>query len=139
MDKVVVAGNHFRRVKVQGIQVRRLVYISKEEFRLLKVLRFKFLRRRWRFFEEQFKVGLSACTAQAGSVAKEQALQCATSKDIWQGKGITTSCFGSTNIIFTQNSLFYRWKRVEEYYKDLLDRDEDTKEKIRQVRELMYS
>jgi len=40
----------FRRVQAHGIHLRRLVYLSEEEFKFLKLLRFDFLKKARGFF-----------------------------------------------------------------------------------------
>ena len=43
-----------RRIQAYGIHLRRLVYLSKEEFKFLKFLRFCFLKKARKFFAPNF-------------------------------------------------------------------------------------
>jgi len=62
---MLIHQNLRRRVQAQGNHLRRLVYLTEEEFRFLKVLRFDFLKRAGYFFKKPPKVG---------SVAQKEAL-----------------------------------------------------------------
>lgn len=101
-------------VKEHGIHLSKLIYLSKEEFKFLRHLRFCFLKRARSFFKKQPK---------AESSAKKQALQRPTTKDLAQGNGKIYPCYEATPMHYTRDSLFWGWRRVKEYFRDLLDMD----------------
>jgi hypothetical protein len=106
----------FWRVQAQGIHLRRLVYLSDEEFKFLKLLRFDFLKRARRFFEKQ---------PEAGIVAKKQALGNSARDDLLPRIDNHTSCYEPTNMINTRDCLFWSWRRVKEYCRDFLVREDN--------------
>ncbi len=116
-----------RIVQAQGIHLKRLVYLTGEEFKFLRLLRKRFLKKISRFFPKQPK---------ADALAKKQALGCPRNEDLRPGIDNYTSCYEPTNIVNTRDSLFWRWRRVKEYYKEFLDMDGNDKEK--ELCALMY-
>ena len=109
-----------RRVQAHGIHLRRLVYLSKEEFKFLRLLRVDFLKRLHRFFEKQPK---------AISVTKKQPLLSPTCEDLKPRIDNHTPCYEPTNIMATRDCLFWAWRRVKEYYRDFLDLEDNSKAK----------
>jgi len=99
------------RVQAQGIHLRRLVYLTKEEFQFLRSLRERFLKRRRRFFEKPPRTRF---------VAKKQPLVCPTNNALLPGIDRCIPCYEPANIDVTRDSLFWRWRRVKEYYRDFL-------------------
>jgi hypothetical protein len=116
------------RVQAQGIHLRRLVYLSEEEFRFLRLLRERFLRKAGRFFEKQPK---------ARTVTKKQALGSPTRDDLLPKIDNHTSCYEPTNMINTRDCLFWSWRRVKEYCRDFLVREDNGE--AREVYALMHS
>jgi len=108
-----------RRVQAQGIHLERLVFLSREEFEFLKVLRVDFLKRVGYFGEKPPK---------GRKGYKKEALRGSTSEDLKSGRGNYTPCYEPTNILATRDSLYWSWRRVSEYYRDFLD-EEDGKRK----------
>jgi hypothetical protein len=103
-------------VQEQGTHLSKLIYLNKEEFNLLKVLRFDFLKRTRRFFENLPK---------SHFVTQKHRLECPVTQDLNQGNGNTCPDYEPTNILLTRNSLFWRWRRVKEYYRDFLDKEDN--------------
>ena len=119
-----------RRVQAHGIHLRRLVYLSEEEFKFLKLLRFDFLKKARGFFEKQPRTRF---------LTKKQPLECPVNKDLLPRIDNHVPCYEPTNIVNTRDSLFWGWRRVREFYRDyLLDMEQDDDGKERQVYELMY-
>jgi hypothetical protein len=119
-----------RRIQAHGIHLRRLVYLSKEEFKFLKLLRFNFLKKARRFFEKQPRTKF---------LTKKQPLGCPTNRDFLPRiDNNHISYYEPTNIVNTRDSLFWSWRRVKEFYRDYLDIEQESKKKERQVYELMY-
>ena len=118
-----------RRVQAQGIHLKRLVYLTEEEFKFLKLLRERFLKRTRRFFKK---------APRANSVAKKQALQCPTKEDLKPRIDNHTPCYEPTNIMATRDSEFWSWMRVKEYDRYIFQ-EENMETGIQQVRELIYS
>lgn len=114
----------------------RLIYLSEEEFKFLKFLRLEFLKRTGKLFVEL------PGTLQSGT--KEETLKCATRKDLRAGIGSYTPGYEPTDISATRDSLFWRWRRVSEYYRDLsesgsIELERDGANKKRRVYKLRYS
>ena len=119
-----------RRIQAHGIHLRRLVYLSEEEFKFLKLLRFDFLKKARRFFEKQPRTKF---------LTKKQPLECPTNRDLLPRiANHHISCYEPTNIVNTRDSLFWSWRRVREFYRDYLDIEQDDASKERQVYKLMY-
>jgi len=85
--------------------------LSSEDFKFLKVLRFKFLEKTAGFFKKPRK---------KKSAAKKQAITSPTTNDFTARIDNHTCCYEPTKIIATRNSLFWGWRRVKEYYRDFL-------------------
>ena len=116
------------RVQAHGIHLSRLLYLSEEEFKLLKVLRENFLKKVCGFFEKPPKTR---------AVTEEQPIAGSTSADFSSGIDSYTRCYEPTNILATRNSLFWRWRRVKEYCRDFLVPEENGEAK--EVAALLHS
>ena len=106
----------------------RLLYLSEEEFKFLKVLRENFLKKVRGFFEKPPKTR---------AVAEKQPIVNPKSADLLSGIDNHTRCYEPTNILATRNSLFWSWRRVEEYCRDFLVPEENGEAK--EVYALMHS
>ena len=103
------------RVKVEGIHpLKKLIYLNKEEFRLLRKLRKSFLKRARLFFKKAPK---------QDSSPREYRLKRFIRDDLRKNNDNTYPSYEATNISLTRDSLFWRWRRVKEYYKDFLGID----------------
>lgn len=118
----------FWRVQAHGIHLSRLLYLSEEEFKFLKVLRENFLKKARGFFEKPPKTR---------AVAEKQPTASPVSADLSSGIDNHTRCYEPTNILATRNCLFWSWRRVREYYRDFLVPEENGEAK--EVYALMYS
>jgi hypothetical protein len=117
------------RVKEQGIQVFKLIYLSNEEFKFLRHLRLCFLKSAGKFFKKHPNVA---------PVAQKQALQCPINNDLKPSRGNhRIISYESTSIHNAYDSLFWSWRRFKEYYRYLLHMDDDNN--IKQAYTLMYS
>jgi hypothetical protein len=105
-----------RRVQAHGIHLRRLVYLSKEEFKFLRLLRKSFLKRTRQFFIKPPRTRF---------VTKKEASGYPTNGDLRSRIDNHTPCYEPTNIDATRNSLFWRWRRVKEYYRDFLGMEDN--------------
>lgn len=108
--------------------MRRLGFLSEEDFKFLKVLRFDFLKRARRFFEKQ---------PRRHSVVKKEPRIASRNEDLKDRIDNHTTCYEPTNIINTRDSLFWRWRRVKEYCRDFLVREDNGEAK--EVYALMHS
>jgi len=99
--------SNFRRVPVQGIHLSRLVYLSEREFKLLSFLRLDFLKRRGNFYEEPSRI------PQSGTKKETLIRLRRTSREDLKSQS-HTPCYEPTDISFTRDSLFWRWRRVKE-------------------------
>ena len=123
----IFSMNIIRRIKAEGIHpLKRLIYLNKEEFDLLKVLRVCFLKRALSFFKQP---------PEPRFVTEEKPFKCPTTHDLDQGDGKISPSYESTNIHHTRDSLFWAWRRVKEYCRDLLDMDD--KSAMREAYQLM--
>ena len=120
----------FRRLRAHGIHLRRLIYLSKEEFKFLKLLKARFLKKRRRFSKRREARSFTA---------KKELLECPASEDLYQANGNGQLCYEPTNIGFAWDSALWRWRRVKEYHRDLRDMDGDNRVELRAVYELMHS
>ncbi len=116
------------RVQAHGIHLSRLLYLSEEEFKFLKVLRENFLKKVRGFFKKSPKTK---------AVARKQPTASPKSADLLSGIDNHTRCYEPTNILATRNSLFWSWRRVREYYRDFLVPEENGESK--EVYALMHS
>ena len=103
--------------------------MNKEEFKLLKVLRGAFLKRAGRFLKKEAKPGF---------VAKKHAPRRPTRRDLYQGNGNTCLDYEPTNIQYTRDSLFWGWRQVREYWRDIQP-DANEKETGKEVYKLINS
>ena len=101
-----------RRVQAQGIHLCRLVYLREEEFRFLEVKRLDFLERLGYFGEE----GISGKKA-----GRKETLRGSRDEGLGGGRGEYGLSYESTNIDATRDSLFWSWRRVGEYWRDISD------------------
>ena len=115
-------------IQAQGIHLRRLVYLSEEEFNFLKLLRFDFLKRARGFFQKQ---------PRRHFVVKKESLIAPRNEDLKPSIDNHTACYEPTNIINTRDSLFWAWSRVKEYYRDFLVPEENGEAK--EVYALLHS
>ena len=106
----------FWRVQAHGIHLFRLLYLSEEEFKFLKVLRGNFLKKACGFFEKPPKTK---------AVAGKQSIVSPTTVDFSSRVDNHTLCYEPTNILATRNSLFWSWRRVKEYCRDFLVPEEN--------------
>jgi len=106
-----------------------LIYLSKEEFKYIKVLKERFLKRAHGFFKK---------APRARFVGKREALESLRSKDFLPGNGNIFPCYESTNILQTRYSLFWSWRRVKRYYDELFEEENIQKNRER-VKELIHS
>ena len=114
------------RVKEEGIHLRRLIYLTEEEFKFLKILRFEFLRKTGQFF----KKGLNRSPE-----AEKEPQGCPESEDDSQSNGNGYASYEATNIGFTWDSLYWSWRRVKEFHNSLCE-DERCNDLSRQAKEL---
>ena len=118
----------FWRVQAHGIHLSRLIYLSEEEFKFLKVLRENFLKKARGFFEKPPKTR---------AVAEKQPIVNPASKDFIGGIDNYALSYEPTNIVATRNCLFWSWRRVREYYRDFLVPEENGEAK--EVAALLHS
>jgi len=123
--------NFFWRVKPQGIHppLNRLIYINKEEFKLLRSLRLCFLKRIKGFFKKE---------PISRFVDKKVCIKSSITKDPGQKNGRVYPGYESTKIQYTRASLLWGWIRVREYYKGL-EENSPNREIMKEVYELRYS
>ncbi len=119
-----------RRVRAQGIHLRRLIYLCKEEFKFLKLLKGRYLRKRGRFSEKRRATDFAV---------KKEPVECHGNQDLYETNGDGYPCYEPTNIEFTRDSALWRWRRVKEYHQDLHDMNGDNGTELRAVYELMHS
>ena len=116
-------------VKAEGIQVCRIIYLSKEEFRILKILRGKFLKRTGNNYKKERK---------ERNVLEREALECPTMEDLREWIGRSTLDYELTDFMEdSRNSLFWGWRRVKEYYREISEKYFDEKNKIRIIRSII--
>ncbi len=100
------------RVQAHGIQVLKLIYLSKKEFKLLRELRDRF-------------VGRLAGERKGPSEAKKSTHSrnhrfISPIRDVLSpGRDNPSSGYEATRIWNTHDSLFWGWRRVAEYFRDL--------------------
>ena len=115
--------SNFRRGQAQGIQVCRLIYLSEEEFEFLKVKRVDFLKRVGYFLKKPSRVKKVFKKEALRGFLNEDSYECASNMDehthLKVGIDNYTPCYESTNIHSTRDSLFWSWRRVSEYFRDL--------------------
>ena len=116
------------RVQAHGIHLFRLLYLSEEEFKFLKVLRGNFLKKVLGFFEKPPKTRV---------VAEEQLITGPTRGDLQSRIDNNTLCYEPTNMVTTRDALFWGWRRVNEYCRDFLIREDNGEAK--EVYALMHS
>jgi len=116
------------RVQAHGIHLSRLIYLSEEEFKFLKVLRENFLKQVRGFFEKPLKTRVAA---------EKQPIVSPTTVDLLSGIDNHTRCYEPTNILATRNSLFWSWRRVNEYCRDFLIREDNGE--LKEVYALIHS
>ena len=109
-------GGQFRRVQAHGIHLSRLIYLSGEEFKFLKVLRENFLKKVRGFFEKPPKTRV---------VAEKQLITVPTRGDLQSRIDNHTLCYEPTNMVTTRDALFWGWRRVNEYCRDFLIREDN--------------
>ncbi|MCM8774170.1 MAG: hypothetical protein NC820_05500 [Candidatus Omnitrophica bacterium] len=102
-----------------------LIFLSKEEFKFLKV---NFLKRVDRFFRESPK---------GQSLVNKQLLAYHTNKALSSRIDNHIPFYEPTNIVTTHNYLFWSLRRVKEYCRDFLD-DMEQDNKLKQAYRLMY-
>ena len=117
-----------RRVQAHGIHLFRLLYLSKEEFKFLKVLRENFLKKVRGFLEKPPKTK---------AVAGKQPIVSPATVDLSSRIDNHARCYEPTNILATRNSLFWSWRRVNEYCRDFLTKEDNGEAK--EVYALMHS
>ena len=103
-------------VKAHGIQVVKLLYLGRKEFRVLKELRDRFVGRL-----PGERQGLGEAKTPLHS---ENHLFISPLRDVLS-PGIVnpSSDFEPTNASTVFDSLFWRWRRTREYFRDLLGMD----------------
>ena len=106
----------FRRVQAQGIHLSKLIYLSEKEFKYLKFLRAEFLKRTGNFFEEPPRTPQSGTKRETQKGSTKEGF-----KGLREGDGLY---YEPTNIQATRDSLFWGWRRVKEYYRDIIDLEE---------------
>ena len=118
----------FRTVQEQGIHLRRLIYLTEEEFKLLELLKKRFLKRIGRFSKGSY----------SKAFPRKAFLKSPERKDLRQDNYIIPFLYEPTNIDYTRESLYWSWRRVKEYYENIFQ-EEGMNIKIQQARRLMYS
>ncbi|MCM8756826.1 MAG: hypothetical protein NC817_02170 [Candidatus Omnitrophica bacterium] len=91
-------------VQADGIHLAPLIFLSKEEFKFLRV---NFLKRVDRFFRKSPK---------RQSLFKKQPLACTKNKALSSRIDNYMPCYEPTNIVTTHSYLFWSFRRVKEYY-----------------------
>ena len=115
-----VLGSTKWRVQAHGIHLSRLLYLSEEEFKFLKVLRGNFLKKVLGFFEKPPKTRV---------VAEEQLITGPTRGDLQSRIDNHTLCYEPTNMVTTRDALFWGWRRVNEYCRDFLTKEDNGESK----------
>ena len=118
----------FWRVQAHGIHLSRLIYLSEEEFKFLKVLRGNFLKKVRGFFEKPPKTR---------TAAEKQPIVSPTTVDLSSRIDNHARCYEPTNMVTTRDALFWGWRRVNEYCRDFLIREDNGEAK--EVYALMHS
>jgi len=109
---------HFWRVKVEGIHpLKKLIYLNKEEFSLLRKLRKSFLKRARLFFRKAPK---------QDSSPRKYRLKRFVRDDLRKIDGKAYPEYEATNAVNVTDSLPWSWRRVKEYYKDFVDVEDKT-------------
>ena len=116
------------RVQAHGIHLCRLLYLSEEEFKFLKVLRENFLNKVRGFFEKPQKIR---------TAAEKQPIVSLTTVDLSSGIDNHARCYEPTNMVTTRDALFWGWRRVNEYCRDFLTKEDNSE--AREVYALMHS
>ena len=100
------------RVKPQGIHppLSKLIYLNKEEFKLLRSLRLCFLKRIKGFFRKE---------AKSENFGKKSFNKSNISEDLNGRNGKACPDYEASKIYNTRNSLLWGWIRVREYYRGL--------------------
>ena len=104
------------RVQAHGIHLSRLIYLSKEEFKFLKVLRENFLKKVRGFFEKPPKTRVAA---------RKHPVVSPVTVDLSSRIDNHTRCYEPTNMVTTRDALFWGWRRVNEYCRDFLIREDN--------------
>jgi len=97
-------------VQEEGIHLRKLKYLRVEEFKILSDLKFKFIKRARDFFRKRGK---------SGFVDKNKAVGCAVRRDNRESNDKIYPCYEPTRIEYARDSLFWSWRRVKEYFREL--------------------
>ena len=119
-------------MQAQGIHLRRLIYISKEEYKRLRILRDSLVKRWSRFCRKRPRRRV---------IAKKERVGWPIRAELNGGNGRERyPSYEATRIWATRDSMMWKWRMVREYYRDFLSWEDDgNKNKKRQVYELMYS
>ena len=104
------------RVQAQGIQVLKLIYLSSKEFRLLKDLRDRFV---GRLLGERKGPG----EAKKSGDSKNHRFISPRRDVLSPGRDNPASSYEATPMWGTRDSLFWGWRRVAEYCRDLFGMD----------------
>ena len=119
MDTMCLGRPIFRinwTVQAHGIQVLKLIYLSKKEFRVLKELRERFV---GRLLGERKGPG----EAKKSNESKNHGFISPLRDVLSRGRDNPTSDYEATRIWNTRDSLFWNWRRVVEYCRDLFGMD----------------
>ena len=104
------------RVQPQGIQVLKLIYLSSKEFKLLKELRDRFVAR---LLGERMDPGEAK-----KSIRFESHRFIGPLRDVLNPDADNSPTdYEATKMWSTRDSLLWGWRRVEEYFKTLLEYD----------------
>jgi len=119
------------RDKAQGIHLplSKLIYINKEEFKLLRSLRFCFLKGIRRFFRKE---------AKSEKYGEKSSNKSNIKRDLDQGNGKIYPSYEATKIEDTRNSLLWSWRRVRAFYREMQE-IYDNKDLQKLAYELKYS
>jgi len=114
-----------------------LIYLSEEEFEFLKLKRIEFLKKWGYFGEEGLKGRLGGFILNGFTMnGKSEAIRGSINEDLRGKIHNHTPCYEATNIQATRDSLFWSWRRVKEYYRDL---EEELDDKMKQMKKLIRS
>ena len=116
-------------MQAQGIHLRRLIYISKEEYKILRGLRDSCLKRWERFFGRRSKPRTNG---------KKKRVGWPTRRDLDGRYNKILPGYEASKIWDTRDSMMWKWRRVREYYKEFVDEKDEKAIKEKMYR-LMYS
>ena len=102
-----------------------MIYLSEEEFRFLGLKRLDFLKRGRSFVEKSLEGRLGG---------KNEAIGGCINEDLRGRIHNYTPCYEATDIHATRDSLFWSWRRVKEYYREL---EEDLDNQMKELKKLI--